>query len=53
MADTFNPVQVYYPNDPKNNWKSGWEPYKTLTANTAVELACLLHMGWIREVPKQ
>lgn len=52
MAETFQPVAVYYPNDPKNNWKSDWKPFKTLTANTEAELEGLLRIGWTLEAPK-
>ena len=53
MADTFQPVDVYHPRDPKDSWKSGWEPFKKLTANTEAELEGLLRIGWTREVPQQ
>ena len=52
MSD-FTPVKVYFLRDSKGAWQSGWVPYKELTANTADELAGLLHIGWTLEPPKE
>ena len=53
MPDAFQPVDVYFSNDPKNNWKSGYKPYKTLTANTPAELEGLLRIGWTLKPPQE
>ena len=46
MAETFQRTKVYFPHDPKDSWKTDFEPFKELTANTPEELAALLRIGW-------
>ena len=56
MAETFKPVPVYFAHDAarieKYKWTADYVPYKTLTANTADELAHLQKIGWTLEQPK-
>ena len=46
MAEEFQKTKVYYPRDQKDAWRTDFQPFKELVANTPEELEGLLRIGW-------